>query len=211
MDWYAVFNGYYRWRYFSKPLVLIFLILWFFSAQGWSGRGFYFGFALIFSLVGDIFLLKGLIKIKPTFFQFGLAAFLFTQILYIIGFNREGLPPLTPALTTLIIITGISILNGKSILQDLQKTAEGTKLIPPIIIYMTALSLMVVSGVTTLFRSTWLPAASLLSGLGAILFYLSDSILAHDKFGEAIRGSEVLVTVTYHLGQIAIIAGYLQH
>jgi len=115
------------------------------------------------------------------------------------------------AFTVLFIIAGISIINSKSILQSLQKSSDGKKLIPPIIVYMTGLSLMVVSAVTTFFRSTWLPAASLLTGLGAMLFYISDSILAHDKFAEAIRGSELLVTVTYHLGQIAIIAGYLLH
>jgi len=211
LDWFAVSKDYSRLRIFSKPFVLLSLIFWFSSAQGWNGWGTFTGLALIFSLLGDIFLLKRLILHNSAFFQFGLVAFLFTQIFYVIGFNQKGLPPLIPSLTVLFIIAGISIINSKSILQSLQKSTDGKKLIPPIIVYMTALSLMVVSAVTTFFRSTWLPAASLLTGLGAMLFYISDSILAHDKFAEAIRGSELLVTVTYHLGQIAIIAGYLLH
>jgi len=185
------------------------MLVWFSAAHGWSGRGFYFGLALIFSLLGDVFLLKGLIQIRPAFFQFGLVAFLFTQMLYGIGFIQGGIGAVFPFLIVLILIAGISILNGKSILQSLQKTNEGKKLVLPIIIYMTALSLMVVSALTTLFRSNWQPAAAILSGLGAILFYISDSILAHDKFNQPVNNSELLVMVTYHLGQIAIISGFL--
>lgn len=211
LDWYAVSKDHSRLRIFSKPLVLLLIVFWFSSTQGWNGWGIFIGMALIFSLIGDIFLLKLLINKHPAFFQFGLVAFLFTQIFYVISFNQEGFPPLIQGFTVLLIISGISILNSKSILQHLQNSADGKKLIPPIILYMTALSLMVVSGVTTFFRSTWLPAAALLTGLGAFLFYLSDSILAHDKFSKSIRGSELLVTVTYHLGQIAIVTGYLLH
>jgi uncharacterized membrane protein YhhN len=70
---------------------------------------------------------------------------------------------------------------------------------------------MLASALNTLQRNDWLSPAALLAALGATLFYLSDSILAHDEFCQPIRTAEMLVTVTYHLAQIAIIAGYLLH
>ncbi|MGB9586385.1 MAG: lysoplasmalogenase family protein, partial [Anaerolineales bacterium] len=129
LDWYAVSRDYPRFRILSKPLVLIFIISWFTSVHGWDKGGIYFGLALIFSLLGDIFLLKKLIVLNENFFQLGLIAFLLTQIFYIIGFNQAGLPPFALSIIVLIIVAFISSLNGKPILQKLQESMEGKKLI----------------------------------------------------------------------------------
>lgn len=211
VDWYAVFRGRYRWRYLTKPLVLLLLIVWFTRSGGWEGSGVFFGVALIFSLFGDIFLLKGLLKVQPGFFQWGLVSFLIAQIAYVIGFNQPRPLLSLPTLGIVLAVALVSFFNGGRLIQSLNAKPDNKKLVLPVTIYMLAISLMLVSALNTLLRSDWLSPAALLSALGATLFYLSDSILAHDEFGQPIRTGEMLVTVTYHLAQIAIITGYLMH
>ncbi len=211
VDWYAVFRDTYRLRYFTKPLVLILLILWFSRSDGWTGSGVFFGVALIFSLFGDIFLLKGLLKFRPSFFQWGLVSFLIAQVAYIVGFNQPQPLLSLPTLGIIVVVGLVSFFNGGRLLKSLKANPNNQSLVIPVIVYMTAISLMLASALNTLLRGDWLPSAAMLASLGATLFYLSDSILAHDEFGKPIRTAEMLVTVTYHLAQIAIIAGYLLH
>ncbi len=210
-DWYAVFRDRYRLRYLTKSLVLILLILWFSRSGGWEGSGLFFGIALVFSLFGDIFLLKGLLKIQPNFFQWGLVSFLIAQIAYIIGFNqpRPLLSPPTAAI--LVAVAMVSFFNGGRLIESLKANPNAKHLVVPVTIYMIAISLMLASALNTLLRGDWLAPAAMLASLGATLFYISDSILAHDEFGKPIRTAEMLVTVTYHLAQIALIAGFLMH
>lgn len=209
VDWYAVFRGLYRLRYITKPLVLILLIVWFTRSGGWEGSGIFFGVALIFSLLGDIFLLKGLLKIRPGFFQLGLISFLIAQIAYVIGFNQPRPMLSLPTLGVVVAIALVSYFNGGRLIQSLNAKPSSKKMVLPVTVYMIAISLMLASAWNTLLRMDWLASAALLAALGATLFYISDSILAHDEFSQPIRTGEMLVTVTYHLAQIAIIAAYL--
>jgi uncharacterized membrane protein YhhN len=49
----------------------------------------------------------------------------------------------------------------------------------------------------------------LLVGLGATLFVVSDTVLAHARFVAARRWSRPVVIVTYHLAQALLLAGLL--
>lgn len=210
-DWYAVFRDWYRLRYLTKPLVLILLIVWFSRGGGWQGSGLYFGIALVFSLFGDIFLLKGLLKSRPTFFLWGLVSFLIAQIAYVLGFNQPRPLLSLPTLAIVIAVGLVSFFNGGRLIESLKAKPGSKNRVLPVTIYMLAISLMLASALNTLLRDDWLPPAALLSAFGAILFYLSDSILAHAEFSQPIRTAEMLVTVTYHLAQIGLIAGFLSH
>ena len=53
--------------------------------------------------------------------------------------------------------------------------------------------------------STKLPA--MLVSMGAFLFYISDIILAWNRFVTPIRNGRVINIAIYHLGQIALIIG----
>lgn len=211
IDWYAVFRDQYRLRYLTKPLVLILLILWFTRSGGWGGSGVFFGVALVFSLFGDIFLLKGLLKAQPGFFQWGLVSFLIAQLSYVVGFNQPRPLLSLPTLGIVVVIALVSFFNGGRLIQSLKAKPSNQKLVVPVTVYMIAISLMLASALNTLLRSDWLAPAAILAALGATLFYISDSILAHDEFSQPIRTGEMLVTVTYHLAQIALTAGYLMH
>jgi len=211
VDWYAVFRDRYRLRYLTKPLVLILLIVWFSGAGGWQGSGRYFGIALIFSLFGDIFLLKGLLKARPGFFLWGLVSFLIAQTAYVLGFNQPRPLLSLPTLGIVIAVGLVTYFNGGRLIQSLKAKPATQNMVLPVTIYMTAISLMLASALNTLLRGDWLPPAALLSAFGATLFYISDSILAHDEFSQPIRTGEMQVTVTYHLAQVGLIAGFLFH
>jgi hypothetical protein len=62
---------------------------------------------------------------------------------------------------------------------------------------------------TTLSNPEWEACASLLVGLGAFLFFLSDIILAWHRFVAPIRNGRIYNIAAYHLGQIGLIAGVI--
>ncbi|WP_322509252.1 lysoplasmalogenase family protein, partial [Anaerolinea sp.] len=68
------------------------------------------------------------------------------------------------------------------------------------------LSAMTFSALLTLARPDWNPQGALLLALGAVLFFLSDAILAWDRFLRPLRAPEVLM-IPYLLGQVGIAVG----
>jgi uncharacterized membrane protein YhhN len=74
-------------------------------------------------------------------------------------------------------------------------------------LYATFISLMLFSALMTLFRTDWLSSPAYLVSFGAVLFVASDIVLAWDKFVNPVRRGRLVVMMTYHLGQFALIAG----
>lgn len=209
VDWYAVWKDNYKLRYLTKPLTLMALILWFTISGGWQGPTAIFGVGLIFSLAGDISLLKGILMARPGFFQLGLVSFLIVQVLYIIGFNGT-IPSVSISSFVLLCITGIIVfLLARYIVGGLRLTPEGKKQQAPVILYMIALSLMFFSAALTLLRPEWPLVPAGLVSIGAALFFTSDTVLASDKFVKPYKYSGILRIITYHLAQIAIVSGVL--
>jgi uncharacterized membrane protein YhhN len=72
----------------------------------------------------------------------------------------------------------------------------------PVVLYICALTAMVCMAILARFRQPWV-------AVGAILFLISDSLLAVHKFKTAVPLRDVLVWSTYYLGQCGIALGYL--
>jgi uncharacterized membrane protein YhhN len=68
---------------------------------------------------------------------------------------------------------------------------------------------MLVSALLTLVipKSDWSRFPSLLVSIGAILFFISDLLLAWNKFVKQISYGSLFVIITYHLAQITITLG----
>jgi uncharacterized membrane protein YhhN len=81
------------------------------------------------------------------------------------------------------------------------------RLVVPIIVYSIVITLMLLSALLTLSNPDWAAMPSLLVSLGAFLFYLSDIVLAWNRFVSPIKNGRMLNIGLYHLGQIAIVAG----
>jgi len=136
----------------------------------------------------------------------GLIAFLVAHVAYLIGFNTPF--PETPGIWAF----GIAIVVGLSAVRLLRRIVAGVRtkqarLVTPVIIYSTVITLMLLSALFTLFRPDWNSSSAYLVSLGAFLFYLSDIILAWNKFVAPIKNGRMLNIGLYHLGQIAIVAG----
>jgi uncharacterized membrane protein YhhN len=205
VDWIAVFKGWRKIEIIAKPLTMIGLFLIFALVGRFNSLPLiFFGAGILLSLAGDIFLL-----LSERWFLAGLTAFLLAHVGYIIGFNLP-LPNISPFWSV-----GIAIMLALSASRVLKRIVAGLmgkglqKLAAPVVLYGTVITIMLLSALLTLFRLEWNAIAALLAALGAFLFYFSDVILAWNKFVTPIKNGRIINMVTYHLGQIALIAGVL--
>jgi uncharacterized membrane protein YhhN len=186
----------------AKPAVMIVLLYLLRASTELSGAPFWFGLGILFSLMGDVLLMISLDRL----FLAGLATFLCAHVTYIIGFNTP-LPKLSVWGLFLAILIGIG---GMRLLRRIVASlaARGqARLRIPIIVYGVVISVMLLSAMLKLTDLSWQAGAALSVSAGAFLFYLSDVILAWNKFVAPIQRGRVYNILAYHLGQIALIAG----
>ena len=191
-----------RLEYISKPAVMVTLFLWLWTSVGLQGALMWFGLGVLFSLVGDVLLMISLDR----FFLAGLVAFFFAHAAYIIGFNTP-IPEFSAWSILLAVIIGI---NGVRVMRRILAplAAQGqSHLRIPLLMYGTVISIMLLSAMMKLTDTSWNALAALLVGLGAFLFYMSDVILAWMKFVAPVQHGRIYNMLSYHLGQIALIAG----
>ena len=140
----------------------------------------------------------------------GLIAFLLAHVAYIIGFGINA----APANAWDIFFAFIILLSAVRILQRFIPALRSkgmNKLILPVEIYALTISIMLFFAVRTLADPAWQTNATALVSVGAFLFYISDLILAWNRFMSPIQNGRLLNIVTYHLGQIALIVGVAMH
>jgi uncharacterized membrane protein YhhN len=191
-------------EYVAKPAVMICLFLWLYLSTGLQGLTLWFGLGILFSLAGDILLMISLDRM----FSIGLIAFLFAHIAYLVGFQNE-LMEITAWSVMLIVILA---LNGVRLIRRIVSTmkAKGqTRLVYPVIVYAIVITVMLYAAMTTITNPAWTTRAAFFVSVGAFLFYISDLILAWNKFVSPIKNGRLLNIAAYHLGQIGLIAGVI--
>jgi uncharacterized membrane protein YhhN len=207
---FAAFEALALWRnlgrleYIAKPAVMICLFAWIYGSTGLQGMAFWFGLGILFSLAGDIFLMISLDRM----FIPGLVAFLSAHISYIAGFRDQ----LTTVSGGAFVPTAIVALSAVRVVRRIvgAMRAKGqNRLVAPVVVYSIVISIMLLAAMFTMFDPAWGTGASVLVSAGAFLFYVSDIILAWDKFVSPIGNGRVFNILTYHLGQIGLIAGVI--
>lgn len=198
----ALYKNWFKLEWLAKPAVMLCLLLWLVSSAGFEGAPLWFGLGILFSLAGDVLLMLSLERN----FLAGLAAFLIAHIFYVIGFNLP-LPGVSAWSVILAILIGWG---GARILRRifaalLEKGKSRLRL--PLILYGVVVSLMLLSALMKLDDLSWNAGAAVLAGVGAFLFYLSDIILAWNKFVAPMPNGRIYNIAVYHLGQILLIAG----
>ncbi|MGH3422811.1 MAG: lysoplasmalogenase family protein, partial [Streptosporangiaceae bacterium] len=138
----------------------------------------------------------------------GLAAFLAGHGLYIGGFLQppapQGGPAFTFSPTGLIMAAGLvvaveavpAVLVIRSLLRHGRR-----ELLAPVLVYVAAIITMVVIGTNV---------GSDLATCGAILFLVSDTVLALERFVTPIPRGPLAVHMTYHLGQGLLVLSLLR-
>lgn len=198
----ALWKGWRKLEYVAKPAVMVCLLIWLLTTAGLRGAPLWFEVGILFSLAGDVALL-----FIDRFFMLGLINFLMGHMAYLIGFNTP-LPQ-----TTTVWSIGLAVVIGLGSVRVLRRIvasirAKGQKrLVVPVIIYGTVITLMLLAAMLTLFRLEWNATAALLVSFGSALFYFSDILLAWHRFVSPIKNGRMLNIGMYHLGQIAIVVG----
>jgi len=207
-DWLAVARGWKKTEYLAKPATMLILLGYLVLAGGLVEIPLMcFGLGILFSLAGDIFLMISFYRFSDRWFIPGLFAFLMAHLSYIAGLYipfGSASPVWAFGISIILALTGARII--RRIVAGV--TGKGLRrMVAPVIAYGTVITLMLLSAVLTLYRAEWKLSAAGLVSLGAILFYASDTILAWNKFVTPVKNGRVLNMVTYHLGQIALVAG----
>ena len=171
-----------------KPLLMPILI-W--IAYQKTIKDKYLYLALIFSLLGDVFLMFS----GENYFILGLGSFLTAHVFYILLYKKQfqfswikTLPFLLSTLTYFLFIKG-------SIPSDLMI---------PVLAYCLVITTM---GIFAAGRVTSDNSYKMVL-LGSILFIISDSLIAFNKFVSPLDFSSLWVMSTYGLAQFLIVIGW---
>lgn len=189
-------------RQFTKPLILLSLIL-FFGIYGKRLPRKVYGYTLIalfFSLMGDVLLLYD--HISTLYFMLGLIAFLIAHISYAVVFLIQGKSVLKKKW---YLISGLFLVYGITLFMVLKENLGQLKF--PVSIYILGILAMAITAYGRKDRVD--PTSFNLVFMGALFFILSDSILAINKFLMIVPGSHILVMGTYAAAQFFIVKGLL--
>jgi len=142
--------------------------------------------ALVFSLLGDIFLMLPSDK-----FVFGLGAFLLGHVAYTVGLNlhTDGLWYLGIPVVLIAAVLAVRLLRGI-------KTSGQTELMGPVVAYVIVIGAMVVSAVAS---------GNAVAAVGALLFMGSDALIGETRFVQPRAWGGIAIMVTYHLGQAGLV------
>jgi uncharacterized membrane protein YhhN len=196
--------------YATKPALLSLLIVWYLSS-GVVFKSVIYRFVFIglcASLAGDVFLMiRGVDLFIP-----GLLSFLTAHIFYILSFRKtilEGQKKQKISWTWFLGFVVFLSIFLTFLLPYLLSDAEKSILIAPVVIYAMIISVM---GYFAATRKEYTSNRSYLAILiGSLLFILSDSILAIDKFAFNIEWPALWVMTTYVAAQFLIVFGTIAH
>jgi uncharacterized membrane protein YhhN len=210
-------------QFFSKPLLMLFLMAYYISTvKGRNAFHYLILGALTFSWLGDIALmfvasiahpgtLMGVHK-SPDYFLIGLGCFFVAHIFYIIAFTQvtdRSIKPLLPSriwiIIPLVIYAGalLSIL-----LPNIYANERSRFLVVPVTAYALAIGTMVALSINRYKRVNDRSFALVFGG--AVLFLFSDSIIALNNFVRPLPFAGLLIMSLYIVGQYFIVRGCIE-
>ncbi|SRR5258706_7146232 len=191
-------------EYCLKPLLMLLLSGYFISQTNIIVTNLkkWILLALFFSWAGDVLLL-----FEPkdkVFFLLGLSSFLLAHIFYIaffhfvrVGEKIKG----NPWLLVVVVIYYATLINLLSpYLADMKI---------PVLVYGIVISFMFMLAMHMLFIKN--KTAGKWMMFGALLFVISDSVLAINKFYQSFEGAGILIMLTYGLAQLFIVEGAVKY
>lgn len=194
-DWIAVERGPKALEYVCKPLTLALLLATALALDpADDGVRTWFVVALALCLLGDVFLMLPQDAFVP-----GLVAFLLGHVAYIGGFVADGVELSRLGLGILVVAVAIAVI-GMTILRHVRAGPQADMAVP-VLAYMFVISAMVACAIGV---------GSPLAIVGAVLFYVSDSCIAWNRFvapdgnGPTAHPRLAIIT-TYHLAQVGLV------
>jgi uncharacterized membrane protein YhhN len=181
---------------------LLILILWGNIRNGSAGSHLLMVTALIFSWAGDVTL--EFTEYHEMVFMAGLLFFMVTQVLYCIVFFRT--PGAAYDLKRLAFGIIPVYVYGIFLVYYLYDKLGDMRI--PVMLYACVILTMLSGAISRLEKVSRISFYLVLTG--AILFVLSDSMIAVNKFSDPFRGSRILIMSTYITGQFLILMGYIK-
>jgi len=206
-DWFAVALSRRRMGYFTKPAVILALLVAVSSGARALGQPSpllsWVAVALFFSMWGDVFLM-----LPRERFTWGLVAFLAAHIAYLIAFSLYA-PRFSMWSAMLAVAVGLAAGKFYERLRDALEASDKASLVKPVAAYTAAISLMLLAALMLPLREDLAHNGALTIAVGAILFFVSDGLLAWNRFVRPVPRGKLWTRILYHLGQIAITLGAL--
>jgi uncharacterized membrane protein YhhN len=160
--------------------------------------------ALFFSWVGDVILLFA--DLGEIYFILGLVSFLISHVLYCLLFNKQTKTETNKNKTLFRIGSIIIAFYLIGMLSLLLPSLGDLKI--PVIVYATVISTMLLFAFNGFL--IWGKPGNQYVFVGAIVFVVSDSILAINKFYSPIERSSFFIMFTYLMAQYLIVVGILK-
>jgi uncharacterized membrane protein YhhN len=195
----------------TKPLLMVTLFVWFYSQTKESVNNKfrkYLLLSIVFALGGDTFLM--FLPFDEVFFLLGLGSFLIGQLFYVFAFSNSIITSKKPfnkplGIALLIIFLGYYGILMFSLFPYLED------FLIPVLVYGIAVCAM---GVSAGWRLNKVSRQSFtLVFVGAMLFVLSDTIIAVNQFlykGNLLN-AQVFIMITYVLAQYLIAKGSVKY
>jgi len=194
-------------HHLSKPLIMTMLGAYYWASLEREQRSMLVVLAIFFSFLGDTFLMYE--KINPLYFMLGLGAFLLSHILYILAYREhkrdepenplQGIQKIRFAFPIVLAGTGLVVV--------LYPALGGLQV--PVMLYTLVIVVMTLNALLRFgFTNT---KSFFMVFAGAILFMISDSVLAVNKFLSPIDHAGVWIMITYCAAQYFIVTGLIKH
>ncbi|WP_333693939.1 lysoplasmalogenase [Flavobacterium sp.] len=158
--------------------------------------------ALFCSWIGDVLLLFA--DQNALFFISGLVSFLVAHLIYIYLFHQQEIQYNRKSYLKFIPIVAVYLLVMLSFLWD---TLQEMKI--PVTVYAIVISMMLFMSIKAFFQ--WGKPSNFWVLIGAILFVISDSILAINKFHSPVPMSSFWIMSTYLGAQFCIVNSILKY
>ena len=177
--------------YIFKPLTIVLLLLALVIQTAQSEAYLYFTAGLTCCLLGDIFLM-----LRQKQFTAGLSSFLLGHICYSIGFQQKLIAPVE--FSSLIVIAIFTLSYYAYLYRHLAKLKLA------VLLYVIAMSALIFTS-----YNLWLQLQQplfLVALIGSVLFSLSDSVLAYNRFIKPFSAAQPLILGSYYIAQWMILA-----
>lgn len=190
VDWVAVARENAVLEYVSKPAATVALALFAVSIDvehtaSWA----WLVVALVFCLLGDVFLMLPGNRFVP-----GLASFAVAQVMFAIGF-AVGETSAARWLVAAVIAIPVASLLARRFVGAIRRSGH-PELVVPVSVYVVVITMMALSAVAS---GSWVAVA------GAIVFMISDALIAETRFVKARSWQPVGIMVTYHLALAGLV------
>jgi len=215
LDWIAVAFNWRKIKPIAKVLAMVLLILWTLDNVSWAINPsiMLLLLAQLSGLLGDIFLL-----LSHRWFLPGLGAFLVGHLFYIalLIINMAFIVDLSsnaliyPAVIA-AVLWGFALRIVYSIFKQEHFISHrnGNLLWVLVQLYIWVLSGLMFLTFVRFFLQLGFDRTLWLLPIGGLLFLISDTLLAYDRFVSRINRGQLWVHMTYHLAQFCLAGGFL--